>query len=56
MKERLSRKIFAMILSFAVVFSMMPGAVFADAADSIADRCGPVHRAGRNQGGGRGGA
>ena len=28
----------------------------ADAADSIADRCGPLHRAGRNQGGGRGGA
>ena len=30
MKEKLSRKILAMILSFAVVFSMLPGAVFAD--------------------------
>ena len=35
MKGRLSSKILAMILSFAVVFSMMPGVVFADTADSI---------------------
>ena len=29
MKEKLSRKILAIILSFAVVFSMIPGVVFA---------------------------
>ena len=34
MKERLSRKILAMILSFAVVFSMMPAVVFADDTDN----------------------
>ena len=34
MKERLSRKILAMILSFAVVFSMLPGVVFADETGS----------------------
>ena len=37
MKGKLSRKILSMILSFAVVFSMMPAAVFADdGADTVA--------------------
>ena len=34
MKEKLSRKILSMILSFAVVFSMIPGVVFADETGS----------------------